>query len=51
MNERKSYMIIPMYDTIVLPDVEYQFGSDDFTNEEKSRIKIDGNKAILLPMK
>ena len=51
MNELKSYMIIPMYDTIVLPDVEYQFGSDDFTEEEKSRIKIDGNKAILLPMK
>ncbi|MBR2187921.1 MAG: LON peptidase substrate-binding domain-containing protein, partial [Eubacterium sp.] len=51
MNETKSYMIIPTYDTIVLPDVEYQFGSDDFTSEEKSRIKIDGNKAIVLPMK
>ena len=44
-------MIIPIYDTVILPDVDYQLGVGDLTEEEKSRIKIDGNKTILLPMK
>ena len=44
MNELKSYMIIPMYDTIVLPDVEYQFGSDDFTEEEKAASRLMATK-------
>lgn len=44
-------MIIPIYDTIILPDVDYQLGVGELTEEEKSRIKIDGNKTILLPMK
>lgn len=47
----KAYMIIPVYDTVILPDVDYQLGTDPFTEEEKSRIKIDGGKAILLPVK
>ena len=47
----KSYMIIPVYDIVVLPDVDYQLGTADFSEEEKSRIKIDGNKAIFLPLK
>ena len=47
----KSYMIIPVYDMVVLPDVDYQIGTSAFSKEEKSRIKIDGNKAIFLPMR
>ena len=47
----KSYMIIPVYDIVVLPDVDYQMGTASFSEEEKSRIKIDGNKAILLPLR
>ena len=39
----KSYMIIPVYDMVVLPDVDYQMGTAEFSEEEKSRIKIDGN--------
>lgn len=50
MNENIN-MIIPIYDTVILPDVDYQLGVGDLTEEEKSRIKIDGNKAILLPLK
>ena len=46
-----NYMIIPTYDTVILPDVEYQLGARRFTDEERSRIKIDGSKAILLPLK
>lgn len=47
----KSYMIIPVYDMVILPDVDYHIGTVDFSEEEKSRIKIDGNKAIFLPLK
>ena len=46
-----NYMIIPTYDTVILPDVEYQLGTRRFSDEERSRIKIDGNRAILLPLK
>ena len=51
MTRTTSYMIIPVYDIVVLPDVDYQLGTADFSEEEKSRIKIDGNKAIFLPLK
>ncbi|MBO5520431.1 MAG: hypothetical protein J5973_02000, partial [Eubacterium sp.] len=51
MTRTASYMIIPVYDIVVLPDVDYQLGTADFSEEEKSRIKIDGNKAIFLPLK
>ena len=47
----KSYMIIPVYDMVILPDVEYQLGTADFSEEEKSRIKIDGNKALFVPLR
>ena len=47
----KSYMIIPVYDMVILPDVDYQIGTSEFSDEEKSRIKIDGNKAIFLPLR
>ncbi len=44
-------MIIPTYDTVILPDVDYQLGVTGFTDDELSRIKIDGDKAILLPLR
>ena len=47
----RRYMIIPVYDTIVLPDVEYQLGCENFSDAERSRAKIDGDRAILLPIK
>ncbi len=47
----KTYMIIPVFDAVILPDVDYQIGTDDFTEQEKSRIKIDNNQAILMPLK
>ncbi len=48
---QNTYMIIPTYDTVILPDVDYQLGTEDLTNEEKSRVKIDGGKALLVPIK
>ena len=47
----KTYMVIPTFDTVILPDVDYQLGIEPLTEEEKSRIKIDDGKAILLPLK
>ncbi len=51
MDNLKTYMIIPVYDTVILPDVDYQLGTEPFESEELSRLKIDGNKAVLLPLK
>ncbi len=44
-------MVIPFYNTVLLPDVEYRLSLDGITEEEKSRIKIDGGAAVLLPLK
>ena len=44
-------MIIPVYDTVILPDVDYQLGISDLTDDEKSRIKIDNNRVLLMPLK
>ncbi|MCI1722098.1 MAG: endopeptidase La [Lachnospiraceae bacterium] len=44
-------MIIPLFDTVILPDVDYQLNIEGLSEEEKSRIKIDGNRAILLPLR
>ena len=47
----EQYLIIPTYDTVILPDVDYQLNIKGLTNDEISRIKIDNNRAILLPIK
>lgn len=47
----ERYMIIPLFDTVILPDVDYQLNIEDLSDEEKSRIKTDGNRAILLPLR
>ena len=44
-------MVIAFYNTVLLPDVEYRLSIDGITDEEKSRIKIDGGRAVLLSMK
>lgn len=44
-------MIIALYDAVILPDVDYRMNIGSLSAEEKSRIKIDGNKAILLPLR
>ena len=47
----KSYLVIPSYDTVILPDVDYQLGVEELNEDEKSRIKIDDNKVLIVPMK
>ena len=44
-------LILATYDTVLLPDVDYRLGISDIDEQEKSRIKIDEGKAILLPLK
>ena len=43
--------IIPMYDTVLLPDVDYQLNIGSLSEAEKSRIKIDNSRCILLPLR
>ena len=45
------HMIIPVYDAALLPEVDYQINVSPLTETEKSRLKIDRNKAVLLPLK
>lgn len=47
----KSYLVIPSYDTVILPDVDYQLGVEELNEDERSRIKIDDNKVLIVPMK
>lgn len=44
-------IILATFDTVLLPDVDYRLGISEIDEQEKSRIKIDGGKAILLPLK
>ncbi|MBQ6377142.1 MAG: endopeptidase La [Lachnospiraceae bacterium] len=44
-------MIIPIYNTVLLPDVEYRLNIEGISEEEKSRVKIDNGLAVLLPLK
>lgn len=44
-------MIFPVYDTVVLPNVEYQLGIEDLSDAEKSRLESDGSYALLVPTK
>ncbi len=46
-----QYTAIAFCNTVLLPDVEYRLAIDGITEEEKSRIKIDGGKAVLLSLK
>lgn len=41
-------MIIAMENAVVLPDVEYHIGISGLNPIEKSRLGIDGNKAVLM---
>ena len=42
-------MILAVYDTVILPDVDYRLNIGEISSEEKSRIKIDQNRAVILP--
>ena len=46
-----STLVIALYNTVLLPDVEYRLNIDGLSDEEKARAREDGGKAILLPMK
>ena len=46
-----QYVIIPTFDTVILPDVDCQLGAERLTDTERSRIKIDGGKVLLLPIR
>ena len=48
---RETRMILAVYDTVILPDVDYRLNIGEISSEEKSRIKIDQNRAVILPMR
>ncbi len=46
---KETRMILAVYDTVILPDVDYRLNIGEISSEEKSRIKIDQNRAVILP--
>ena len=51
MLERKLAMVLPVYDTVILPGVEFRIRMDEVTPDERKRLKENGGYAILLPVK
>ena len=43
-------LVIPIYNTIILPDVQYNLEPDSLTDREKSLLKVE-DTVILLPLK
>ena len=47
----KTLLIIPMYNTVLLPDVDYRLSVESISDAEKDRIEADQGKAVFLPLK
>ena len=43
-------LVIPIYNTIILPDVQYNLEPDSLTEREKNLLKVE-DTVILLPLK
>ena len=46
-----STLILPMFNTVLLPDVDYRLSVEHISDAERSRIQIDEGRAIFLPMR
>lgn len=51
MMEMETRMVLPVYDAVLLPDVDMRLSADAVSEEERSRIKIDGGKIAIVPLK
>lgn len=47
----RNVLILPMYNTVLLPDVEYRLSMENITQEEREMIERDGGHAVFLPMR
>ena len=46
-----ALLILPMFNTILLPDVDYRLSVEKISDVEKSRIQIDEGRVIFLPLR
>ena len=44
-------MILAFYNTVLLPDVDYRLSVEGISDREKERIRADGGRAVLMPLK
>ncbi len=51
MMEMETRMVLPVFDAVLLPDVDMRLSADAVSEEERSRIKIDGGKIAIVPLK
>lgn len=46
-----TMMILPIFNTVLLPDVDYRLSVENISEVERSRIQIDEGRVIFLPLK
>ena len=46
-----TMIILPMYNTVLLPDVDYRLSVESISDAERSRIQIDEGRVVFLPLK
>ena len=49
--DKMRYLVIPVHDTVILPDVDYQMTIPELSDMERSRIKIDMSRCLIAPLK
>ena len=49
--EHTAVMILTVFDTVILPDVDYRLNIGSFGEAERERLKADDGHCILLPIR
>lgn len=51
MNIDERKLILPVFDTVILPDVDYRLNMGQVREEEKKAIEQSGEKIVILPLR
>ena len=49
--EHTAVMILTVFDTVILPDVDYRLNIGSFGEAERERLKVDDGHCVLLPIR
>ena len=49
--EHTAVMILTVFDTVILPDVDYRLNIGSFGEAERERLKADDGHCVLLPIR
>ena len=51
MNIDERKLILPVFDTVILPDVDYRLNLGQVSEEEKKAVEQSGDKIVILPLR